>query len=65
MPIYEYVCPKCGEGFEKLVRAGFKGAAECPKCGHQSERKQVSLFGLTGGSPSFNLSSAANCAPSG
>lgn len=34
MPLYEYVCEKCGRVFEELVRGD--EAVRCPQC--QSER---------------------------
>ena len=46
MPIYEYVCPNCGHIFEKLMRGGSRArqaAVECPNCGEQSHRKEVTL----------------------
>ncbi len=69
MPIYEFVCPTCGQSFEKLVRGG-RGAKEapaaCPTCGQDSYRKQVTLIAAMGTDGMAALaSSAANCAPSG
>ncbi len=56
MPLYEYRCPKCGELFEKLVRASEADRSVCcPKCGEEGAERRVSLFGgLFGG-----------CGPSG
>ena len=69
MPIYEYVCPTCGQSFEKLVRGGRKmreAPAECPTCGQESYRKQVTLVAAVGSDGSATLgSTAASCAPSG
>jgi len=69
MPIYEYVCPKCGESFEKLVRGGRKGretSVTCPNCGHESHRKTVTLIASAGPGGGASLgSAAASCAPSG
>ncbi|NLF70079.1 MAG: zinc ribbon domain-containing protein [Candidatus Anammoximicrobium sp.] len=41
MPIYEYVCSKCGHPFEALVRG--KEQPRCPKCGSTNLGKQFSL----------------------
>lgn len=46
MPIYEYICSRCGEEFEKLV-FGNK-AVECPKCSSGEVEKKLSLFGMSG-----------------
>jgi putative FmdB family regulatory protein len=41
MPLYEYVCAKCEEEFEFLVRGGETPA--CPTCGSESLRQQLSV----------------------
>jgi len=41
MPIYEYTCDHCGEGFEWLVRGGEQPS--CPACGRKRLTKQLSL----------------------
>ena len=39
MPIYEYVCRKCGSKFEQLrPMSQSEEEAACPKCGQPSER---------------------------
>ena len=69
MPIYEYICPTCGQSFEKLVRGGRKAReapVPCPTCGQDSHRKEVTLVGALGFTgPGSVASSAASCAPSG
>ena len=49
MPIYEYVCPTCKHGFDKLQPMG-ADAAECPRC-EQPANRAISLFAAvsTGG----------------
>ncbi len=50
MPIYEYMCPKCGTDFE-LMRS-FSEAdkpAFCPKCAGKGKRL-LSVFASTAGS---------------
>ncbi|MDD5707578.1 MAG: zinc ribbon domain-containing protein [Kiritimatiellae bacterium] len=44
MPIYEYVCRKCGHAFEHLARNLSDGAGKCPKCGAARPVKQFSSF---------------------
>lgn len=69
MPIYEYVCPTCGQSFEKLVRSGRKAkeaSVPCPTCGQDSHRKEVTLVAAAGPSGSAALASSTTaCAPSG
>lgn len=45
MPIYEYVCDKCGEEFEELVRSE-RQKISCPSCKGKRVTKQFSLFGM-------------------
>lgn len=58
MPLFEYVCGECGQGFEKLVRFA-EAEVRCPYCDSQAVQRQLSLFAVTGGadpsgcSPSF------------
>ena len=62
MPIYEYRCKVCGEGFEVLVRSPTRQASPtCPKCGSQKVQKAFSTFGVGGGIRSS--ASGASCAP--
>jgi len=41
MPIYEYLCSKCGHQFEWLVRGEEKPV--CPLCGDARLAKQISV----------------------
>lgn len=44
MPIYEYVCAKCGHGFEELVRSSAEQRkVACPKCGASAPQRQMSV----------------------
>jgi putative FmdB family regulatory protein len=53
MPIYEFDCAGCGEGFEELVAMGATPA--CPHCGSREVERRISLvaprlkIGLRGG----------------
>lgn len=49
MPIYEYVCKECKQGFETLVRGATVPA--CPSCKSTSLEKQLSVF--TKGAPAL------------
>lgn len=57
MPIYEYICDKCGEEFE-LMRSFSSDDSDlkCPKCGAENPRRTISLFASN--------SSSESCAPS-
>ena len=46
MPIYEYVCMECESHFEELVRNGEE--PDCPDCGAENVRKQLSVFAAHG-----------------
>ena len=46
MPIYEYVCMRCEEHFEELVRNG--EAVNCPECESTNVEKQFSVFAMHG-----------------
>lgn len=51
MPLYEYVCPDCGQEFEK--RMSFSQASErpsCPNCAGTNTQKKLSLFSSSGAS---------------
>ncbi|MFA4965397.1 MAG: zinc ribbon domain-containing protein [Thermoleophilia bacterium] len=50
MPVYEYVCGRCGEVFELLVGLSERDVArECPHCGSSEVKRRLSSF-TTGGS---------------
>ena len=62
MPIYEYRCEACGEGFEVFVRStSGKADPACPKCGSRKVKKAISLFGVAGTTRS--TTSGAACSP--
>ncbi|GFH62696.1 MAG: FmdB family regulatory protein [Candidatus Desulfovibrio kirbyi] len=47
MPIFEYICTKCGQEFEELI---FDTAAPpCPACGSAKTRKLMSLCSHSSG----------------
>jgi len=51
MPIYEYLCASCGYQFEEVQKFNEPLLEECPDCGKNSARRQVSMsaFHLKGG----------------
>lgn len=60
MPIYEYVCEKCGNEFEVLV---FRDEAiTCPDCGAGNPTKKMSSFGFSVGYKVKASSSGSGCA---
>lgn len=59
MPIYEYVCLKCEQEFEKLVFSTTK--VDCPKCGSGDVKKKLSVFGMSGVSKPFAGTSSSGC----
>jgi len=40
VPLYEYLCPKCGHRFEKIEGQNASMKKKCPKCGAKAERVQ-------------------------
>jgi putative FmdB family regulatory protein len=46
MPMYEYVCMRCEEHFEELVRG--EAQVVCPQCGASNVTRQLSTFSLIG-----------------
>ena len=41
MPIFEFICQKCGKEFERLVFRSDEAVA-CPECGEESVNKLMS-----------------------
>ena len=51
MPIYEYICRKCGNELEKLQKLSDPPLTDCPACGEATLKRKVSPAGfrLAGG----------------
>lgn len=49
VPIFEFVCGKCGHRFEELVPSSYQ-EVECPACGSLDTQKQISSFSSISGS---------------
>ena len=43
MPMYEFVCPRCGHRFEGLASAGTEHE-RCPECGAEDAARVLSTF---------------------
>lgn len=52
MPIFEYICEKCGNQFERLQRAEQPEGRGCPKCGSSDIKRQLSSFSSNAGGSS-------------
>ncbi len=66
MPLFEFVCVRCGTLFEQLVRSGAAQEVTCPRCKGTKVQKQFSSFAVKGGlSGGSALANAAACAPGG
>ena len=44
MPLFEFVCKKCGTKFEKIIFSTDKEKIECPECNSSEVEKQFSTF---------------------
>ncbi len=63
MPIYEYVCPSCGNEFEALVRSGT--TPECPGCHSTKLEKKLSVFATAAADKPQPAAMPAACASCG
>jgi putative FmdB family regulatory protein len=62
MPIYEYLCPKCGLKFELLRAMSQAGEdAPCPGCGQSAERVLSPFSRSSEGSPLSGGDSCSSC----
>ncbi len=59
MPLFEFVCKKCGTKFEKMVFSINKEEIECPECKSKEVEKQFSLF--SSGSSRSDSGLSASC----
>ncbi len=67
MPLFEYMCVRCGSTFEVLVRSSGSQEIVCPKCKSTTVQKQMSAFAVAGagGSVGAGSPSGGACAPGG
>ena len=62
MPIYEYRCEDCGNGFSRLQKIGTGSeGVKCPTCESDKVERQLSAFASTSGSPDVACPSASSC----
>lgn len=67
MPLFEYMCVRCGSTFEVLVRSSRTQEIVCPKCKSTTVQKQMSAFAVAGSGSSSGAGAPASaaCAPGG
>lgn len=61
MPIYEYLCNKCGKNFEYLQMGGDGSGIQCPHCQSGDISRLMSCFATgagQGGASGLGLASA-------
>ncbi len=66
MPMYEYVCVKCGKDFEVRLSMAESETSKppCPSCGSRSAERQISATNFSmgsGGSGSDFSSGGSSC----
>jgi len=62
MPIFEYSCRECGDGFELLVRSDT--VLQCPRCHSSKLDKQLSVFATAAAAddaPAFASGPCGSC----
>jgi putative FmdB family regulatory protein len=60
MPLFEYVCSRCGEEFEKIV-ASVRSRVSCPECRGRKVKRKFSLFGVKSGGKFVSSSGGGDC----
>ncbi len=63
MPIYEYICQKCGHTFEKLVGSMSAKPPACPECQSKTQKKVSAFAAHTGANPTACGLSEPSCGP--
>ena len=63
MPLFEYVCKKCGKEFEKLIFSIDGEQIECPSCKSADIEKKFSVFSSKSSkNDSCGCDSSSDCA---
>jgi len=66
MPIYEFICRKCGGEFDRLVPYDWKSTGvTCPECGSTEFDRAVSKVGFSSGNKFVSSSCDATCTTCG
>jgi putative FmdB family regulatory protein len=60
MPIFEFLCKKCGHKFEELVLSS-ENIIPCPQCDSTNLVKEFSVFGVSAANASANLCGTGAC----
>ena len=63
MPLFEYLCKKCGHQFETLVMGSMNPS--CPSCQGKKLEKQLSTFAVSRGGNAEPREAAAPCGTCG
>lgn len=61
MPLFEFVCKKCGNKFEKIVFSINNEEIKCPSCNSNEVEKQFSTFSSTSSSNSCSNKGSSDC----
>lgn len=59
MPLFEFICKKCGTKFEQMIFSINKDEIECPECKSKEVEKQFSTF--SAGSSRSHVGMSASC----
>ncbi len=59
MPLYEYICNKCGKSFETIT--GYNDTPECEHCGAKDVSRQLSTFAAHTGSNDLPACAQGGC----
>ncbi len=60
MPMYEFLCPRCGHEFEDLVRNA-REKVECPSCGHGKVERLLSRVAFSVGGKFTASAGSSDC----
>ncbi len=61
MPLFEFVCKKCGKKFEKIVFSINNEEIKCPECDSKEVEKQFSTFSSTSSGNGCSNKGSGDC----